>query len=54
MENIRDYVLKQKKILKEKVEALQQKPTLAIIQVGQVEASNRYVKNKIKELTNLS
>ena len=50
MENIKDYVLRQKKKLKEKIEALQHKPTLGIIQVGHVEASNRYVKNKIKEL----
>lgn len=54
MENIREYVLRQKKILKEKVEDLQQKPTLAIIQVGQVEASNRYVKNKIKDCNEIS
>ena len=54
MENIKDYVLRQKQKLKEKIEALQHKPTLAIIQVGHVEASNRYVKNKIKDANEIS
>lgn len=47
--NIKEYVAEKKAAMKEEVEKLEKKPCLAIIQVGQVEASCRYVKNKIKD-----
>lgn len=38
-----------KQTIKTKIEELERAPQLAIIQVGNIEASNRYVKNKIKD-----
>lgn len=38
-----------KQVIKTKIDELEQAPRLAIIQVGDIEASNRYVKNKIKD-----
>ena len=46
---IKNYVKEQKEILKERISKLETKPTFKIIQVGNVEASNRYVRNKIKD-----
>lgn len=49
MENIKEYTARKKAELKEYIETLTEKPKLVIIQVGTVEASNRYVRNKIKD-----
>lgn len=49
MQKIKEYVLEQKASLKEKLANAQIKPYFAIVQVGNVEASNRYVRNKIKD-----
>lgn len=49
MQSIKEYVEKKKRDLKEKIDSLAQPPTLVIVQVGDVEASNRYVKNKLKD-----
>lgn len=38
-----------KKNIKERVAAMEKAPSLAIVQVGSVEASNRYIRNKIKD-----
>lgn len=48
-QNIKEYVKEQKKILTEKINTFKTKPTFVVIQVGNVEASNRYVRNKIKD-----
>ncbi len=50
MEEIINYVDKEKNKLKEEINLLENKPTLAIIQVNQNDASNTYVKGKIKDL----
>jgi len=53
MQNIKEYVAERKQQIKNEIEyrKLNNNPTphLAIIQVGSVEASNRYVKNKIAD-----
>jgi methylenetetrahydrofolate dehydrogenase (NADP+)/methenyltetrahydrofolate cyclohydrolase len=53
MQNIKEYVAERKQQIKNEIEAkkLNNSPTphLVIIQVGDVEASNRYVKNKIAD-----
>lgn len=49
MKDIKTYVQERKAIIKNKVSELEKKPSFAIIQVGNVEASNRYVRNKIKD-----
>lgn len=49
MEIIKEYVARRKQTLKTEIEALTVKPTLVIVQVGNVEASNRYVRNKIAD-----
>lgn len=48
MQNIKEYVANKKLALKEKLKDTNLKAV--IIQVGNVEASNRYVRNKIKDL----
>ena len=48
MQNIKEYVANKKLALKEKLKDNNLKA--AIVQVGNVEASNRYVRNKIKDL----
>ena len=48
-QNIKEYVKEQKEILREKIQTFKIKPTFVVIQVGNVEASNRYVRNKIKD-----
>lgn len=49
MENIKEYVNIQKEKIKKEVAALGSVPQFAVFQVGNNEASNRYVKNKIKD-----
>lgn len=48
MQNIKEYVANKKLALKEKLKDTKLKAV--IIQVGNIEASNRYVRNKIKDL----
>jgi methylenetetrahydrofolate dehydrogenase (NADP+)/methenyltetrahydrofolate cyclohydrolase len=47
--NIKEYVKELKIQYKERIAILGDAPKLAIIQVGNVEASNRYIKNKVKD-----
>ena len=53
--NIKEYVKQEKEILKNKIIDLKEskklltRPVLNIVQVGNVEASNRYVRNKVKD-----
>lgn len=49
MRNIKEYVKSQKEQVREEVAALSYSPQLAIVQVGNNEASNRYVANKVKD-----
>jgi len=49
MISIKDYVENRKAQIKDEVSKLTIKPKLVIVQVGNVEASNRYVKNKMKD-----
>lgn len=49
MQSIKEYVEIKKAQIKEEVDSLTIKPKLVIVQVGNVEASNRYVKNKMKD-----
>lgn len=57
--NIKDYVKEEKEKLKEEIKNLYEKniivrdPVLNIIQVGDLEASNRYVRNKVKDAEEL-
>lgn len=51
--SIKDYVKNEKQKLKEKIEKMEKTPVLNIVQVGNVEASNRYVRNKIKDAEEL-
>ena len=47
--NIKEYTKALKEEFKRRIEAIGEPPKLAIIQVGNVEASNRYIKNKVKD-----
>jgi methylenetetrahydrofolate dehydrogenase (NADP+)/methenyltetrahydrofolate cyclohydrolase len=49
LKDIKEYTKLRKAELKEQVSAMAAAPRLAIIQVGTVEASTRYVRNKIKD-----
>ncbi len=49
MQNIKEYYNQEKLRIKQYIESQKEKPTLCIIQVGNNEASNRYVRNKIKD-----
>lgn len=49
MKPIKEYIAIRKAEIKAEVDQLDKKPKLVIIQVGNVEASNRYVKNKLKD-----
>ena len=51
MQEIKEYVKKQKEFLKYRIETYDRQPVFYIIQIGDVEASNRYVRNKIKDCT---
>lgn len=47
--NIKEYTKALKEQFKDRIAAIGDAPKLAIIQVGSVEASNRYIKNKVKD-----
>ena len=47
--NIKEYTKALKEEFKRRIEVIGEPPKLAIIQVGNVEASNRYIKNKVKD-----
>ena len=47
--DIKEYVILLKRMYKYRISQLPDAPKLAIVQVGDVEASNRYVKNKVKD-----
>lgn len=49
MTSIKDYVVEYKNELMKRVNSFSEAPQLAIIQVGNMEASNRYIRNKIKD-----
>lgn len=49
MQNIKEYVAEKKILLKEEIAQLEKTPKLAVIQVGNNQASNAYVKGKIKD-----
>ena len=49
LKDIKPYVKELKEQYKERVAILGDAPKLAIVQVGENEASNRYVKNKVKD-----
>lgn len=49
LKDIKTYVALLKSQFKDRVNLLAASPQLAIIQVGNVEASNRYIKNKVKD-----
>lgn len=49
MESIKDYVSKKKSYLRDYIDSHNINQKIVIIQVGNVEASNRYVKNKLKD-----
>jgi methylenetetrahydrofolate dehydrogenase (NADP+)/methenyltetrahydrofolate cyclohydrolase len=49
LKDIKIYTKEWKSQLKRRVEALGEAPKLTIVQVGNNEASNRYVKNKVKD-----
>lgn len=53
MIDIKVYVEETKKILKDKIVKLDKKPVLSIIQLGNNEASNSYIKGKIKDAEEL-
>lgn len=50
MRSIKEYVEMQKILIKNHYSGTSDKPSLLIVQVGNNEASNRYVNNKIKDL----
>lgn len=47
--NIKEYTKTLKEQFKDRIAAIGDAPKLAIIQVGNVETSNYYIKNKIKD-----
>lgn len=49
MQEIKEYVKEQKETLKNKITKSDKKPYFVIVQIGNIEASNRYVRNKIKD-----
>ncbi len=49
MKEIKEYVKEQKAELKTAIAGLERKPRFVVIQVGDNEASNRYVRNKLKD-----
>lgn len=51
MEDIKEYVLRKKVELKEKIKTLDRIPKIVIVQVNNDPASNSYIKGKIKDLT---
>lgn len=49
LKDIKSYVKELKESYKIRIAALGEAPKLAIVQVGNVEASNRYIKNKVRD-----
>lgn len=49
LKDIKEYVGLRKAEMKKKLEGMEFPPSLAIVQVGNNEASNRYVRNKLKD-----
>ena len=49
MQNIKQYFKTQKELLKKEIETFPSQPAFNIIQVGDTDDSNRYVRNKIKD-----
>ena len=49
MLSIKEFVVEWKEKIKARVAKLMRKPVLVIVQMGNVEASNRYVRNKVKD-----
>lgn len=49
MLNVKAFVVEWKEKIKERISKLMRKPVLVIVQMGNVEASNRYVRNKVKD-----
>lgn len=49
MLNVKAFVVEWKEKIKERISKLMRKPMLVIVQMGNVEASNRYVRNKVKD-----
>ena len=49
MLNIKEFVVEWKEKIKARVAKLMRRPVLVIVQMGNVEASNRYVRNKVKD-----
>lgn len=49
MQEIKEYVKERKENIKEEIDNMEKKPLFAIIQIGSVEESNIYVRNKIKD-----
>ena len=49
MQEIKEYVKNQKEFLKYRIKTFDRQPVFYIIQIGDVEASNIYVRNKIKD-----
>ena len=47
--NIKEYTKALKEQFKERISNFEEPPTLLIIQVGNVESSNRYIRNKMKD-----
>lgn len=47
--NIKEYTKALKEQFKDRIAVIGDAPKLAIIQVGSIEASNRYIKNKVKD-----
>lgn len=47
--NIKEYCQEKKAEIKERIAALGQAPKLAVVQIGNNEASNRYIRNKKKD-----
>lgn len=47
--NIKEYTKELKEQFKDRIAVIGDAPKLAIIQVGNIEASNRYIKNKVKD-----
>ena len=49
IKDIKEFCRERKTALKQKIESLEKKPSLAVIQIGDNEASNRYIRNKKKD-----
>ena len=49
LKDCKTFIHNWKQVLKTKIKELMRTPQLAIIQIGNHEASNRYVRNKIKD-----